>query len=132
MSKQKAKGTAAETAVADYLREWFPHVKREPLKGSADTGDIDLFTWAVIEVKNHQRMQLAEWIDEATTEGRNRNSWLNVVWHKRVRKGSPADWYVSMRGETFKQLLLLVDGYLSETETLEQLLKSLGGNMEEL
>lgn len=123
MSAQKAKGTAFETAVVDYLRNWWPEVKRLPLMGKNDQGDIDGFPFACLEVKNHQRMAISEWLDEANQEGKNRNSWLNVVWHKRPRKGSPGQAYVTMDGETFVAVLRLVEEYYKQVELIERMVK---------
>lgn len=125
MSKEKAKGTAAETAVVNYLKQVFPHVERRTLNGKHDRGDVNLFPFTTIEVKDQVRMQLSTWLDEATVEGANANSWLNVVFHKRARKGSPKDWYVTMRGETFRQVLEVVNEYYGEVEGLEKILKIL-------
>lgn len=125
MSKQKQIGTAAETAVVNYLSKWWPQSKRLPLMGKHDQGDIDVFPWASVEVKSHQRMTLSEWIDESTREGKQRKSWLNVVWHKRVRKGSPGEWYVTMTGDTFVAVLGLVEDYYRVVGETEQLLKIL-------
>jgi hypothetical protein len=113
MSKSKAKGTAAETAVVEYLKEWFPRCERRTTSGSNDRGDINLGPSylrnqvdVVIEVKNHRVMALPEWIKEANVEAFNANVDIGVVWHKRVGKGSPADWYVTMDGATFTDILL--------------------------
>lgn len=125
MSAQKQKGTTAETAVVNYLSKWWPQSKRLPLMGKQDQGDIDVFPWASIEVKAHARMVLSEWMDESKREGKQRKSWLNVVWHKRTRKGSPADWYVTMDGETFVAVLGLVEDYYRVMGETEQLLKIL-------
>lgn len=102
MSRQKAKGTAAETAVVNYLREHgFPHVERRTLSGVNDKGDIAGIPWLVTEVKNHKQMQLAQWVDEAEIERENAKAKYGVVWHKRVGRTNPGLWYVTMTGETF-------------------------------
>lgn len=114
MSRSKAKGTSAESAVVNYLREWAPFVERRALQGSKDTGDINLGNGAsvVIEVKNHAQVKLAEFVDEAVAEGDNANADVAVAWIKRTRKSSPADWYVVMTGTQFVSLLLDA-GYLA-------------------
>ena len=126
MSKEKARGTAWESAIVGYLHSWWPDADRLPLKGTADEGDIRLFPWACIEAKNQQRMALSEWVDEASREGEQRNSWLNVVWHKRPRKTSPGYAYVTMDGETFVALLRLVEEYYKLVEVEAELVKRLG------
>jgi Holliday junction resolvase len=107
MSKQKQKGTAAETAVLRYLQDKEIMARRLPLTGSKDQGDIlisgtDNFT---LEVKNHKEMRLAEWVDEAITERDNAGTDFGVVVHKRLRKGNPKDWYVTTTLEEFTRLI---------------------------
>jgi hypothetical protein len=110
MSKSKAKGTAAETEVVKYLNENNIRAKREPLRGQYDVGDIDIYPIPiVIEVKNHNKMSLSEWVDEAEQERKNNQSLWSVVWHKRRGKGSPADWYVTMTGDHFTRMLRYLD-----------------------
>lgn len=110
MSKSKAKGTAAETAVVSYLNERRIRATRMPLHGTKDEGDVDIYPIPIaIEVKNHATAKLAEWIDEVETEKVNKSSIWGVVWHKRLRKGNPAQWYVTMTGETFVSLLTYLD-----------------------
>ena len=106
MSKSKAKGTAAETAVVRYLREQgFEQAERRALHGTADRGDIAGVVGTVIEVKNCARMELAGWLAEAAAEADNDGARLGVVWHKRRGKGSPGDWFVTMDGATFVRML---------------------------
>ena len=104
MSRQKQKGTAAETAVVRYMKQFGWNVERRALTGSADMGDITGIP-VVIEVKNHKIMKLAEWVDEAIVEAKNAMVAVGVVWHKRKGKGSPGDWYVTMTGHSFLTLL---------------------------
>lgn len=106
MSASKRKGTAAESAVVAYLREQgWNHAERRALSGAADRGDIAGLVGVCIEVKDHREIRLAEFIDEATAEGRNADADIAAAWIKRRGKGSPADWYVVMTGETFTDLL---------------------------
>ena len=106
MNRPKKKGTAAETAVVNYLREQgFPHAERRAQSGNSDRGDIAGVIGTVIEVKNCARMELAAWVDEANLEAANDGTPTGVVWHKRRGKGDPGDWFVSMDGATFVFLL---------------------------
>ena len=106
MSKSKRKGTAAESAVVNYLRtQGFPQAERRALNGVLDRGDVAGVVGTVIEVKNCARTELAAWLDEADTEADNDGAQLGVVWHKRRGKGSPADWFVTMDGATFAFML---------------------------
>lgn len=109
MSKSKAKGTSAETAIVNYLNSLGDkHIRavRMPLHGTKDEGDIDIYPIPIaIEVKNHATSKLAEWVDEVEEEKINKSAIWGVVWHKRARKSSPSQWYVTMTGETFANML---------------------------
>jgi len=106
VSKNKAKGTAEETLVTNYLNDNGILAMRNPPQGAKDKGDINLVSIpVVIEVKNHARMELASWLDEANTEKFNAGAEIGVVWHKRARKGSPGQHYVTLDGESFLVLL---------------------------
>lgn len=106
MSASKRKGTAAESAVVDFLRtSGFTHAERRTLNGAKDRGDIAGLPGVVIEVKNCARQELAAWIAEAELERDNDRASLGVVWHKRRGKGQPADWFVTMSGLQFVALL---------------------------
>ena len=64
MSKQRAKGTRAETEVVAALhRAGFTEALHAPLWGAHDKGDI-VGIPAVISVKNQKTMKLAEWVTD--------------------------------------------------------------------
>lgn len=106
MSAAKKKGTAAETAVVTYLRAMgFTQVERRTLGGAYDRGDIAGIPGTVIEVKNCARQELGAWVAEAELERDNDRASLGAVWHKRRGKGDPADWFVTMSGAQFAELL---------------------------
>ena len=79
MSKSKQKGTLAETAVADYLRQTFPAVERRALSGVNDKGDISNVPGCVIEVKNQRSYKIHEWMKETETERLNADANLGVL-----------------------------------------------------
>ena len=106
MSASKQKGTAAETAVVNFLRAaGFVQAERRTLNGTKDRGDIAGLPGVVIEVKNCARQELGAWIAEAEIERDNDRASLGVVWHKRRGKGNPGDWFVTMSGAQFAALL---------------------------
>jgi hypothetical protein len=110
VNRSKQKGTAAETAIVGYLRtNGFPYAERRALAGNTDKGDVAGIPGVVIEAKACAKMELASWVDEATVEGRNAKATIAAVWHKRRGKGSPADWYVTVTGETFLHLIAETD-----------------------
>lgn len=110
----KAKGTAWESAIVDYLRIFNPHVERRTLNGNHDRGDITGIPGVVIEAKNAKTITLAAWVDEANIEGLNDNAPVAVVWVKRRGRTSPMDGYVVMDGTQFVRLLEEA-GYLPDT-----------------
>lgn len=106
MSASRRKGTAAESAVVDYLKSvGFPYAERRALSGSKDRGDVAGLPGVVIEVKSAARVELSEWLKEAEVEKHNANASVGVVWAKRKGKGSPGDWFVIMTGAQFIALL---------------------------
>lgn len=71
MSKQKQKGTLAETAVVSYLNKFFKNVERRALNGQYDKGDVSGINGFVIEIKNHKTYKLPEWLNETEQERQN-------------------------------------------------------------
>lgn len=105
-SKSKAKGSAWERAIVDYLRATgWPFAERRLAGNVKDRGDIAGVVGVVIEAKSTSRLTLAEWVEEADLERANDGAWLGVVWHKRIGKASAADGYVTMTGAQFTALL---------------------------
>jgi len=69
MSKQRAKGTVAETAVVNYLKaNGFPDADRAPLRGVLDKGDVTGVRNVVIEIKNQKTYSIPAWLRELETE----------------------------------------------------------------
>ena len=84
MSKQRAKGTMFETAVAQFLREHgFPHVERRALHGVQDKGDLTGMPGLVVECKNHKELSLSEWLRETEVERVNAGADYGVLVAKR-------------------------------------------------
>jgi hypothetical protein len=79
MSKSKQKGTLAETAVADYLKQTFPAVERRTLSGKNDKGDIAGVPRCVIEVKNQRSYKIHEWMKETESERLNADSDIGIL-----------------------------------------------------
>lgn len=107
MSRSKQKGTAAETEVVRYLKNFCNlEVMRNPPQGQNDKGDIYVGGLPlVIEVKNCARMELSEWLKEAAAERNNASADVGVVWHKKRGKSSAEDWFVTMSGADFMVFL---------------------------
>lgn len=103
----KVKGTAAEVAVRDYLRaNGYLHAERLALGGNLDRGDLTgIDPRVVIEVKACKALDLAGWVNETDVEVVNAQADIGVVWHKRRGKTNPSQWFVTMNGADFVQLL---------------------------
>lgn len=110
MSTQRSTGTAWETRIVRYLHSvGLPHVERRALRGARDCGDIAGLPGVCIEAKNHRRVQLSVWLDEAEKEGRNAGAVVSVVWFHRPGKASAGDGYVLMSGAQFASIVLGAD-----------------------
>lgn len=98
MSKNKAKGTAAETAVVRWLRDNLhpsltEHIERRAPQGAHDTGDITGLPGIVIEVKNHKAHDLPGWLNELQTEVDNAGAHLGLLVIKKRGTTNPGQWY---------------------------------------
>jgi len=93
MSKSKAKGTAFERLIADYLAQYWEHADRAPLTGNKDRGDISGTPGLVWELKNAKTLRLSEWLEEAQTERINANAEHGILVVKRRGHGRPAEQY---------------------------------------
>jgi len=97
MSKSKAKGTSAETAVVNYLKDkWNIPAERRALTGAFDKGDISGISDVVFEIKNHKTMVLGQWMEELKVEVTNANAETGVVVHKRKGTTDVSEWCASM------------------------------------
>lgn len=105
MSKQRAKGTAWESKIRDYLLDEGIEVHRQPAHGVNDKGDLHIGTDIIVEAKNQARHSLGEWLDEALTEAHNAGRRVGVAWFHRRGKGQARDGYVLMDGATFVYLV---------------------------
>ena len=89
MSKQKAKGTSFEKLVVDYMSEKLDddRIERRVCFGAKDRGDVAGVylrgKLVVIECKNHARMELSAWLEEAEVERGNADADFAFVVHKR-------------------------------------------------
>lgn len=108
MSKSKAKGTLAETAVVGYLREnGFPTAERRSLAGINDKGDVAGILDVCIEVKNHRTYTIPAWLKELATEKANAKAKHGVLIIKPngVGTGNVGKWWAVMTVEELTELL---------------------------
>lgn len=109
MSMQAQKGATFEQDTSDYLAAALgdDRIERRVKHGTNDRGDIAGLRIhgkrVVVECKNHKRMELAEWVDEAETERGNDDAEYGIVVHKRrgCGKAKFGGNYVTMTLETF-------------------------------
>ncbi len=111
-ASRKAAGARAEASVAEYLRATLndDRIERRAKNGSKDRGDITGVrtrggSRVVIEVKDHTKLALAEWVNEAEIERGNDDAAVGVVWHKKRGTTNAGEWYVTMTGADFTTLL---------------------------
>lgn len=113
MSMQAQKGATFEQDTSDYLAAALgdDRIERRVKHGTNDRGDIAGLRIhgkrAVVECKNHRRMELAEWVDEAEIERGNDDADYGIVIHKRrgCGKAKFGGNYVTMTLETFAAIV---------------------------
>jgi len=108
MSRQKAKGTAAETALVNYLRvSGYPDARRKALTGSADQGDVYWLPNITTEVKSVRTPKYGEWLRQAEAERVNSGDDYGIVIHKPHGTGlaDTGNWHVVMTVDTLLQML---------------------------
>lgn len=111
MNAAKQKGTRFESSIVGYLQWRFGtrDIERRTLNGARDTGDIAGVKAhgqrVVIEAKNHNRHNLAGWLDEAEIEAGNDDALIGAVVFKRRGTADPADQYVLMSVRSFAALI---------------------------
>jgi hypothetical protein len=106
VSTSSRNGREAENKVAQALRDaGFIHAEPRARRGRSDTGDITGLPGVVIEVKAAKELELAKFMNQAEAERANAGADLAVLWHKRRGKSNPEDWYVTISGRTFLELL---------------------------
>ena len=109
-SPQKRKGSAAELAVAKWLRKlgWI-HAERSRAGWTDDRGDIDGMPGVVVEVKNCKTISIPEWLRELEVEIANAQAWTGVVIAKRKGSTDVDDWYAIMPAKIWGELMVMLD-----------------------
>ena len=92
----RRKGQKAEQAVARMLRAW-GWAARTSRSVQGVQGGADLITDCPlsIEVKDHQRIELSAWLDQAVRQAEPGRP--GVVFAKRRGRANAAEWYAVMR-----------------------------------
>ena len=101
-----AKGAKFERDCRDFMRDHgFPYVERAYGAGRQDDrGDLLGLPLVAIECKDHAKLNLSGWLDEAEKERENAGKRLGVVLAKRRGKGA-REAYCIMTLETFCELV---------------------------
>ena len=101
MSKTRAKGTAFESEVVNFLKsQGFNEAERNIL--NSPLGDIKNVPM-VLECKNQKTMTLSEWMQQAENSGKKAGK-LHAIVHKRRGK-NVSKAYVTMELDQFTELL---------------------------
>ena len=93
MNKNKAKGTAAETAFVRWMTENGYPCERRSLSGKADRGDVAGLPF-VIEIKSGSRLAIPQWLAELAQEMKNDNNDQGYLIIKPKGKGKVEQWWV--------------------------------------
>ena len=115
-NKHKAKGTAFETLIVNYLKENnFPNARRTALAGENDSGDIHGVAQAfevspkevAIQCKNQKSFKLSEWLNATVEQATKLRNGVPLLVVKRPGKGEKAlgESYAVMRLEDMLKLL---------------------------
>ena len=109
-SPQKRKGSAAELAVAKWLRKlgWI-HAERSRAGFQDDRGDIDGMPGVCIEVKNEKKIDLPGYLRELEVEIANAQAWTGTVIVKRRGSMNVDDWYAVMPAKIWGELMVMLD-----------------------
>lgn len=108
VNRARGKGTAAESAVVEYLRtHGWPHAERRALNGSQDKGDIAGCLGLAIEVKYaNAGIRMGTWIKETSIERLNARADHGILVMKPTGVGERqvASWLTAMMNSDFNQL----------------------------
>ncbi len=109
-SPQKRKGSAAELAVAKWLRKlgWI-HAERSRAGWQDDRGDIDGLPGVCIEVKAEKKIDIPGYLRELEVEMENAKAWTGTVIIKRRGSTNVDDWYAVMPAKIWGELMLMLD-----------------------
>ena len=109
-SPQKRKGSAAELAVAKWLRKlgWI-HAERSRAGWTDDRGDIEGMPGVCIEVKAEKKIDIPGYLRELEVEIANAQAWTGTVIVKRRGSMNVDDWYAVMPAKIWGELMVMLD-----------------------
>jgi hypothetical protein len=88
---------------ADFLRTWFPGIRRAAPAGAADLGDLLGVEDLTLQVKGAHAMTLSKWVLQAEVQSVRARTRFYAVIHRRWGK-APGQWYVTMPLVVFANL----------------------------
>lgn len=94
MNKNKAKGTAAETAFVRYLQQVGIPAERRSLSGNKDKGDVSGIPGVVIEIKSGHTLKIPQWLKELEAEMENAKAEKGFLVIKPKGIGKVEKWWV--------------------------------------
>jgi hypothetical protein len=100
---QKAKGTAFERLIADYLAQAIP-CERIPPGATIDRGDLWTPT-AAIQCKNHRTLSLGAWLAATAQQQQNAAKALHFLVVKRKGSTDPAQQFAICTVEQMRSIL---------------------------
>ena len=102
---QKAKGSAYERTIVDYLNSQGFTTERTRVGWAEDRGDIHGIAGFTFECKNHKAIRLSQWVGELLTECANAGTSMGAVIHKRRGVTDAAEQYATLPLGMLVQLL---------------------------
>lgn len=97
------RGKRAEQAVARWLTaNGWPAKTTRATSGAQQGDDLVTSTGLSWEVKDHARLELAAWLDQARRQSVGKPA---VVIHKRRGVADPGGWYVTMAADDLMRIL---------------------------
>jgi hypothetical protein len=97
VSYESKKGYAAEHSVLLYLGQIAGGLYRPRAGSVVDVGDIAGLPF-VVSVKNHHAIDLASWTHRLKGMVADANLQTGFVFHKKVGKSDPGEWYCTTTG----------------------------------
>jgi Holliday junction resolvase-like predicted endonuclease len=108
-SANKRKGTAAETAVVNWLREKGYQAQRNRAGWTDDRGDVDAINGVVIEVKNRQQHNWSSYFEQLGRQMQDKQAYTGVILCKRPGHANPGKWLAVMPADLWLELIQLLE-----------------------
>jgi hypothetical protein len=108
VNANKAKGSAFERLIADYVGEVVP-CERIPAGANVDRGDL----WCplvAIQTKNRRELRIASWLDETLVQQRNAKKDWSFLVVKRAGVAAPGNQLAVCSVAQMRRLIALVHG----------------------